>query len=141
MERKKILIVDDEQNILKALSLRFKAAGYDVVVAMDALQAVMMTHRHNPDLMILDIRMPGGGGLSVLEKLKSSIKTRNIPVIVASAFDDDETRLKAKELGAVKFFRKPFDTEDLIKAVEEELNPKPKLFVTKPDPAKTAGRM
>lgn len=138
MERKKILIVDDEQNILKALSLRFKAAGYDVIVAMDALQAVMMTHRHNPDLMILDIRMPGGGGLSVLEKLKSSIKTRNIPVIVASAYDDDETRAKTKELGAIKFFRKPFDTEELIKTVDEGLNSK--RVATGTLGAKTAGR-
>ena len=99
MAGKTILVVDDDENLVRALSIRLKAAGYDVVAAMDGMQAVMMTHRRDPDLLILDIRMPGGSGITVMDKLQGSIKTRRIPVIVASAFDDDETKQKVQELG------------------------------------------
>jgi CheY-like chemotaxis protein len=122
---KTILVVDDDENLVRALSIRLKAAGYDVVAAMDGMQAVMMTHRRDPDLLILDIRMPGGSGITVMDKLQGSIKTRRIPVIVASAFDDDETKQKVQELGAFKFFRKPFETDDLLKAIEEALEGSP----------------
>jgi len=60
-----------------------------------------------------------------MDKLQGSIKTRRIPVIVASAFDDDETKQKVQELGAFKFFRKPFETDDLLKAIEEALEGSP----------------
>lgn len=125
MAGKTILVVDDDENLVRALSIRLKAAGYDVVAAMDGMQAVMMTHRRDPDLLILDIRMPGGSGITVMDKLQGSIKTRRIPVIVASAFDDDETKQKVQELGAFKFFRKPFETDDLLKAIEEALEGSP----------------
>jgi two-component system, response regulator, stage 0 sporulation protein F len=121
MEGNTILIVDDEPNLLRAMNVRLKAAGYKVIAAMDGMQAVMMTHKHNPDLVILDIRMPGGSGLTVLEKLKASLKTRRIPVIVASAFSDEDIMDKARLLGAAKFFRKPFEIDDLLKAIEEAL--------------------
>lgn len=125
MAGKTILVVDDDEDLVRALSIRLKAAGYDVVAAMDGMQAVMMTHRRDPDLLILDIRMPGGSGITVMDKLQGSIKTRRIPVIVASAFDDDETKQKVQELGAFKFFRKPFETDDLLKAIEEALEGSP----------------
>jgi len=114
-----ILVVDDDENLLRALSIRLKAAGYTVYAAMDGMQAVMMTHKREPDLIILDIRMPGGSGLTVLDKLRGSMKTRGIPVIMVTAFDDEETKEKVRELGAFRYFRKPFDTDELLKAVEE----------------------
>ena len=119
MSDKVILVVDDDENLLRALSIRLKAAGYTVFAAMDGMQAVMMTHKREPDLIILDIRMPGGSGITVLDKLHSSMKTRSIPVIMVTAFDDDETKEKVREMGAYRYFRKPFDTDDLLKAVEE----------------------
>lgn len=116
---KAVLVVDDDENLLRALSIRLKAARYSVFAAMDGMQAVMMTHKREPDLVILDIRMPGGSGITVMDKLRSSIKTRSIPVIVVTAFDDEETKEKVRELGAFRFFRKPFDTDELLKAVDE----------------------
>jgi CheY-like chemotaxis protein len=122
LAQKSILVVDDDENLVRALSIRLRAMGYEVFAAMDGMQAVMMTHRKEPDLIILDIRMPGGSGLSVMDKLRGSIKTRHIPVIVETAFDDEETKQKVKELGAFKYFRKPFETDDLLKAIEEALS-------------------
>lgn len=119
MPEKVVLVVDDDENLLRALSMRLKAGGYTVFAAMDGMQAVMMSHKREPDLIILDIRMPGGSGITVMDKLRSSIKTRSIPVIVVTAFDDDETKQKVSELGAFRYFRKPFDTNELMKAVEE----------------------
>ena len=68
---KVILVVDDDEDFLQTLSIRLRTAGYKSVVAADGMQAVMMAQRHNPDLVVLDMRMPGGGGMSVMETLAS----------------------------------------------------------------------
>ncbi len=122
MAGKKILIVDDDENLVKALSLRLRTSGYKVFGALDGMQAVMMSHKHDPDLIILDIRMPAGDGFSVMDKLGLSIKTQNIPVIVVTAFDDEYTKSRVNELGAFAYFRKPVDTDELLSSVHEALD-------------------
>ncbi len=118
---KKILVVDDEPKIVQVVSSRLKASGYETIAAFDGMQAVQLAHHENPDLIILDIRMPAGGGMSVLKNLKISAKTATIPVIFLTADASTETKDKVLEMGAEGFITKPFDSEDLLKKVREVL--------------------
>ena len=118
---KKILIADDEPNILKLLFSRLKAAHYEVIGAYDGVQAIKLAHQEKPDLAILDIRMPAGGGLTVCEHLSSSLETAFIPVIFITAHPSDEVRQKVAELGAVDFVTKPFDADELLAKVKKAL--------------------
>ena len=80
-QKKKILIVDDERDIVKVLVIRLESSGYEVISAFDGAQGVFMAHKEQPDLIILDIRMPAGDGFSVAERLKRSTHTWTIPII------------------------------------------------------------
>lgn len=122
MSGKVILIVDDDEDFLQTLTIRMRTAGYKAVVAQDGMQAVMMAQRHNPDLVVLDMKMPAGDGLSVMDKLSRSTKTMNIPVIIVTAYDDDATKQQVIGMGAVDYLRKPFEVEDLLKAIGDALS-------------------
>jgi DNA-binding response OmpR family regulator len=118
---KKILVADDEPEIVKALHIRLKEAGYEVIVAFDVLQAIYQAHKEKPDLIILDIRMPAGDGIGVYKKLKISSETTTIPVIFITAYANDEIARKVLEMGAEGFFAKPFNTETLLNKVKSIL--------------------
>jgi two-component system, OmpR family, alkaline phosphatase synthesis response regulator PhoP len=111
---KKILVADDEPEIVQALQIRLKEAGYEVVVAFDVIQAIYQAHKEKPDLIILDIRMPAGDGIGVYEKLKISSETAVIPVIFITAYANDEIVKKVLEMGAEGFFAKPFNIDKLL---------------------------
>lgn len=111
--KKKILIVDDERAILKVLSIKLRVSGYDVITALGGQEAFDLIDSASPDIMLLDIIMPGIDGFEVLEKLRISSK---LPVIVYSA--RPENVQKAMSLGANDFLSKPFDVDDLVKRIE-----------------------
>lgn len=121
IEKRKILVADDDKDLVLALSIRLRAEGYDVVCAYDGEQAFRLAQEHKPDLIILDVRMPAGGGFSSIDKLKHSLTTRNIPVIFLTAFDDEEMREEARSLGAAGYFRKPFDDEEFLGTIKSVL--------------------
>jgi DNA-binding response OmpR family regulator len=81
MAKRKILVVDDEQDVAHALKVRLKASGYNVVLASDSVQAFTMANKEKPDLILLDIMIPGGGGFVVIERLKQSQTTHHIPIV------------------------------------------------------------
>jgi two-component system alkaline phosphatase synthesis response regulator PhoP len=114
---KKILIVEDDQNIAKALSIRLKNAGYEVNVAPDALTGVENAVKKAPDLVLLDIWLPAGNGFTVAERIQSLIPTAT-PLIFLTASKKPGLREKAKELGAAAFFQKPYEWEDLLGAIQ-----------------------
>jgi DNA-binding response OmpR family regulator len=120
-EKKRILIVDDERDIVKALTIRLQRAGYEVVTAFDGAQGIFMAHKENPDLIILDIRMPAGNGFSVAEKLKESTSTLTIPVIFLTGSPEKNSEEKAMALGARFYVKKPYDPEELLDAIERAL--------------------
>ena len=120
-QKKKILIVDDERDIIKALMIRLQGAGYDVVTAFDGAQGVFMAHKEKPDLIILDIRMPAGNGFSVAQRLKRSIHTFTIPVIFLTGSPDKDAEEKAMALGARFYIKKPYDPEELLDAIRRAL--------------------
>jgi DNA-binding response OmpR family regulator len=121
-DKKLILVADDDRDLVTALSIRLKAAGYGVVGAYDGDEAFKVAHDSKPDLIILDVRMPAGGGFSSLDKIKHSLTTRNIPVIFLTAFDDEDMRDEARQLGAVGFFRKPFDDAEFMGVIQNVLS-------------------
>lgn len=121
MPDRSVLIVDDDEELVRTLALKLRNAGYQVLAGMDGLQAVMQAQRNKPDLILLDMRMPAGDGIYVMDKLHHSIKTMRIPVIVMTASEDEGIRERAEALGAVDYFEKPFDADLLLKAVERVL--------------------
>lgn len=118
MEKKKILIVDDDEELVRILSINLMAEGFEVCAAFDGVSAVMRAHREQPDLIILDVRMPAGNGLNVVEKLRSSTRTFNIPILFLSALPRDELKEKATQAGVIHYLTKPFDLDVLLGMVK-----------------------
>ena len=120
METKnRILLVDDEQAILRILSIKLRISGYDVVTAPSGREALELIDSARPDLMLLDVIMPGMNGFAVLQELRTH---SDLPVIVLSA--RPENARKALSLGANDFLAKPFDVDDLIQRIEKVLDHK-----------------
>ncbi len=109
---KLILVVDDEQTILRFLKIKLKASGYEVITTSDGAEALKVCAARKPDCMLLDLLMPGMDGFTVLEKLRAFSE---IPVIVLSARSGISDRLSG--LGASDFVPKPFNPDDLVKRI------------------------
>ena len=112
-KRKRVLIADDDRVLTHMLSTRLRAMGWTVDVALDAMQAVMFTRQHNPDVIVLDIAMPGGTGRQALTSLKQSSKLCDIPVVVLSGSIEPADEAGILALGADEFLRKPIEAEAL----------------------------
>lgn len=117
----KVLIADDDPDILATLELRLKASGIQVVTAPDCNSAIKMAYSEGPDLILMDIKMPSIGGLSAFDNMKMYSRTKNIPVIFMTAFPGQEVRDKALELGAADFIAKPFDSQELVARIRKVL--------------------
>ena len=121
MDKKKILIVDDEPDILRLTSLRLRKLGYDVLTAVDGKEALDAIRNENPDLVLLDLLIPFMNGAEVCEQVKNDKTLKHIPIILFTAHSDTMTAEKAKKLGAEDYIIKPFDPEELTDKVEEIL--------------------
>ncbi len=120
--RKKILVVDDEPQIVRLLSLRLKANNFDVISAYDGYQCVQVAKLELPDLILLDIKMPLGGGIKAFENLKDIKATNLIPVIFITAFPSIKVKNQVMEMGAEDFISKPFNSDVLIEKINTILN-------------------
>lgn len=121
MQRKRVLVVDDDEELVNILCVNLQVEGFNVSTAFDGMSAVMRAHKDQPDLIILDIKMPAGDGFSVVERLKSSTRTFAIPIIFLSALPKEDNENKAKQVGVLHYFAKPFDMETLINCIKERL--------------------
>jgi DNA-binding response OmpR family regulator len=119
MAKRKILVVDDEQDVAQALKVRLKASGYNVVLASDSVQAFTMANKEKPDLILLDIMIPGGGGFVVTERLKQSQTTHHIPIIFLTGIPGCEER--AYKLGASSYVMKPYHPDELLETIHRAL--------------------
>lgn len=122
MSKAKILVVDDEVEIVRALSMRLKAAGYELISANNGAQAMQMATRQLPDLMILDIGMPAGNGHAIARRLLHQPATAHIPVIFLTASALEEDRKKAYEVEPVAYLNKPFKPNDLLAVVSRAVS-------------------
>ena len=119
---KKILIVDDDPVARQVLGTLLKS-HYAVVMSGDAMAAFTEARKQNPDLVILDLGLPAGGGFSVLQRLKSIPALAMIPVIVVSGLDRAANESKAIDGGANLFLSKPVNNDELLAAVRQFLGP------------------
>ncbi len=115
---KKILVVDDEEDVLKMVAFILRKKGYTVLCALNGREGLDLTQKETPDLIILDLLMPVMDGTEVAKRLKSDSKLKNIPIIILTASSDriDE---KVKECKAQGYILKPFDYQELLKKAEE----------------------
>ena len=123
MNPKKILVADDEVFMLRLLEMTFKKGGYEVVTCRDGKAALTTAFAAPPQLIVLDVMMPGLDGLGALRQLKENSVTRDIPVIVLSAKGHALTKVEAEASGAVLFLAKPFSPNELLGAVQKILSP------------------
>lgn len=125
MSVKKILIVDDDPDMRKAMHVRLKANGYDTFFAADALTGVAEANKIKPDLVLLDLGLPAGDGFIVLERFERIPALAVIPVIVVSASDVKANEERAIKAGAMTFMQKPVDNVELLTAIREALGEPP----------------
>ena len=114
-----ILIADDDRVLTGVLSARLKKEGHRVVVAFDAMQAIMAALRNPPAIVVLDVNMPGGTGLQVLRQLRNNTKTSQVPIIVVSGSLEPETEETVRELGADDYLSKPPDYDKLVAKINQ----------------------
>lgn len=118
---RKVLVVEDDVDVAKVLLKRLDDAGFETQCARDAYLAVKFCHDFNPDLIILDLMLPAGGGLFVLENIRGVVKTKDIPVLVLTGIKDEEYKQKILTQGVSAFMEKPYDHLELIKTVNKLL--------------------
>ena len=118
---KTILIIDDDPRIVSALQVRLGASGYLTTTASDAVTGLSRAVGTEPDLILLDISLPDGDGLSLAQRLKSLPETRRVPIIFVTAHHDPVLRERSMGLGAAGLFEKPFNTAELLAVIGHAL--------------------
>ena len=117
----RILIVDDEAEFLELMRSALEIRGFDVVTASNAVEAGMEISGKLPELILMDIRMPGINGLQACEAIKRNPITQDVPIIIISALAGDSDIKKARKIGISDYFIKPVDMEKLINRIKELL--------------------
>jgi DNA-binding response OmpR family regulator len=123
LKKSKILIVDDDPELRRALNLRFRANHYETAYATDGMSAIAMAQKEKPDVIILDVGLPAGDGFVVMDRLQQNADLASIPVIVLTARDPQGTRTRIMRAGASAFFQKPADNGKLLNAIRSVLSP------------------
>ena len=119
--RERLLVIDDEPCVLRVLTLRLRAEGYEVATALDGDAGLEAVGTQHPAVILLDLRMPKMDGLTVLARLRENNGTRSIPVIVLSASVVELVKRQALDLGARYFLEKPYDLKKLLEAIQSVL--------------------
>lgn len=118
---KKILIIDDESELVKAMTIRFKANGYEVITVSDGSVGVDKAGEIKPDLILLDIVMPKMDGHEVCKKLKGNLQTKDIPIVIFTASDQWDLEKKCMSAGATAVFRKPLEGTKVLELINKLL--------------------
>ena len=120
-EKKRILVVDDELDMLMVIKLRLEASGYEVVTATDGLEGLNTARRVKPDLIVLDVMLPKMNGYKVSRFLKYDEEYKHIPIVMLTALAGEEDRSTGIETGANAYITKPFETQELVDTVRRFL--------------------
>ncbi|MEW5879903.1 MAG: response regulator [Pseudomonadota bacterium] len=120
-DKRKVLIADDEPNILTALEFLLKRAGYDVRTATSGEEALALVESYAPDLVLIDIMMPGKSGYEVCQRMRERPEWRHIKIVMVTAKGREAEVSKGLSLGADLYVTKPFSTQELIAAVDRLL--------------------
>lgn len=119
----RILVVEDNADLHLGMALLLKAAGHTVLSAMNGDEAVRMALHEQPDLILLDIGLPGRSGHRVAGSLSAEVSTRSIPIIYVTARHELKHRLLAGEKGAAAYLVKPYNSEELFSTIDAVINP------------------
>ncbi|HLA85712.1 MAG TPA: response regulator [Thermoguttaceae bacterium] len=132
-EKKKVLLVDDDHEIIESLRVALSAKGYEVVIARDGNQGLAMVEREDPDMLILDMMMPKRSGFLVLERLR---RARPVPlrIIMITANEGSRHKAYAEMLGVDDYIRKPFAMDRLLDSVGRLLGQPPEKPAPEPQP-------
>ncbi len=121
MSKKRILIIEDESDLVETVSLRLEANDYEVISAGDGLEGLEKAKKENPDLIILDLMLPKMDGYKVCRLLKFDEKYKNIPIIIFTARADESDKEIAKDVRADVYITKPFDAHVLLEKIRQLL--------------------
>lgn len=121
MAHEKILIIEDEQDIIELLTYNLEQEGYQMFFSTSGEEALTMVHQKNPDLILLDLMLPGVDGLEVCRNLKQNDSTRNIPIIMLTAKSEDSDVITGLEMGADDYVPKPFSPKVLVARIRSVL--------------------
>jgi two-component system alkaline phosphatase synthesis response regulator PhoP len=119
---KKILVVDDEPQLVEMVKMRLEASGYEIVIAADGQEALDKARQEKPDLIILDLMLPKLDGYKVCRMLKFDEKYKKIPIILFSARAQEQDKLLGMQVGADDYITKPFEPKILLSKIEGLLN-------------------
>ena len=114
---KRVLIVDDEPDVLRLVALRLKKSGYEILAASDGKEGFDIISSEKPDLVLLDLRLPNMDGVDICKQVKNDEVLRHIPIILFTATSDIEVADKAKEAGANDYMVKPFEPDELLEKI------------------------
>jgi len=120
-ERKKILLVDDEKDLVETLTFRLKANNYEVIPAYDGQDAFDKAKNEKPDIIILDLMLPKMDGYKVCGLLKADARYKDIPIVMFTARAQDSDRKTGEEVGADAYITKPFEPQVLLGKIKELL--------------------
>jgi DNA-binding response OmpR family regulator len=132
MEKGRILIVEDESDILTALQLYFESQGYSVLTAKRGGEALVACRMRVPHLVLLDIKLPDVDGLQVFRMLRDHPRSRHVPIIFLTQKDERSDKLAGLELGADDYITKPFDVEEVLWRVEKSVRSAKRSATTHP---------
>lgn len=121
MAKKKILVVDDEPHIVELVRFNLEASGFKVIEAMDGQKAIELAQSENPDLILLDLMLPGTDGLEVCRFLRQQKSTREIPIIMLTAKSEEIDKVLGLEIGADDYITKPFSPRELVARIKAVL--------------------
>ncbi len=119
---RKILLVDDEEGFLSVIKEALEIRGFDIVTAKSAIEAGLELSSKKPDLILMDIKMPGIDGLQACIAIKKNPDTAGIPIMVVSAISEDAQVKRAHKMGICDYFVKPVDIESLVNRIKEALS-------------------
>jgi DNA-binding NarL/FixJ family response regulator len=119
---KRLLVVDDEPNLLRAVDACLKAEGFEVTTARSGTQALMRLAQAVPDLIVSDIRMPGMDGYSLARRLRESSRTALVPIVFLTAKDQTTDRIEGFRAGVDAYLTKPFEPDELVAVINGILN-------------------
>src|ERR1700690_1965078 len=136
MANKKILVVEDDSDTRRGYNIRLKANLYDTFFATDSITCLRQAREHEPDLILLDLGLPGGDGFVVMERLKMNPQLAAIPIIIVSARTGLATQERAVKEGARAFLQKPVDNAELLAVIRQTLGgpaePKKLAYLAEP---------
>lgn len=115
---KSVLLIEDEPNIIEAIGFILSRAGYQVISHGDGTTALDAVTRETPDMLILDLMLPGRGGLDILRDLRSTSATKDLPVMMLTARGQKHDRDQAEHLGVTAFMTKPFANQEVLQQVQ-----------------------